>query len=272
MVNGQEKFEVYVDGKLAERTQLLPLSFRGHAHFTATQVRNWSVKGLDFHLARLDEASKLLFGMGIDFEQLSEQLSDTSKFAPRDCSLSITIYSSDGEFTRQGQNARLKTLIRHSPPSDGPKGPFSLKLFRHERHLANIKHVGEIAKTHYMREANDIGFDDALFFSNDGLISEGSIWNVVFWDGQSLVFPKANMLEGTMMQIIKRQAHVQSIEVIERPIIVEDVGEFKCVALMNSWTPCLRVSSIDDVKYGSSEELSYLLTGLYEAEPYVTLI
>src|SRR3546814_7565563 len=54
--------------------------------------------------------------------------------------------------------------------------------FVHERALPHIKHVGTFAQFHLARQARGRGFDDVLFVGSDGRVSEGTVWNVGFWD------------------------------------------------------------------------------------------
>ena len=46
--------------------QLRALALNGYGHFTAMQVRGGRVRGLDLHLARLDQATDELFGISLD--------------------------------------------------------------------------------------------------------------------------------------------------------------------------------------------------------------
>ncbi|MFM9433403.1 branched-subunit amino acid aminotransferase/4-amino-4-deoxychorismate lyase [Janthinobacterium sp. CG_23.3] len=71
--------------------------------------------------------------------------------------------------------------------------------------LPAVKHVGEVAKTYYLRQAVERGFDAAAFLDRRGRLSEGSIWNMTFWDGEAVVWPIADMLAGTAMGIVRRQ-------------------------------------------------------------------
>lgn len=54
-----------LNGTTAAPDALAALAFAGHAHFTAMQVRDGRVRGLDLHLARLREASNALFGQAL---------------------------------------------------------------------------------------------------------------------------------------------------------------------------------------------------------------
>ena len=71
--------------------------------------------------------------------------------------------------------------------------------------LPEVKHVGEVAKTYLLREAASQGHDDAAFVDRHGRLSEATIWNLAFWDGESVVWPRAAMLGGTTMGIVRRQ-------------------------------------------------------------------
>ena len=64
--------------------------------------------------------------------------------------------------------------------------------------------MGEVAKTYLLREAASQGHDDAAFVDRRGRLSEATIWNLAFWDGESW-WPRAAMLGGTMMGIVRRQ-------------------------------------------------------------------
>jgi hypothetical protein len=52
-VEEESPYVIQRNGKTATREALAPLAFAGHAHFTAMQVRDGRVRGLDLHLARL---------------------------------------------------------------------------------------------------------------------------------------------------------------------------------------------------------------------------
>ncbi len=58
-------YVVQVNDRAATIEELSPLAFAGHAHMTAMQIHNGQIRGLDLHLARLQEASLALFGKAI---------------------------------------------------------------------------------------------------------------------------------------------------------------------------------------------------------------
>ncbi|MFD2623150.1 aminotransferase class IV [Streptomyces chumphonensis] len=69
----------------------------------------------------------------------------------------------------------------------------------HERHPPAVEHLGEVAKTYYLRQAAAQGRDDAAFVDGRGRLGEATICNLAFWDGTSVVWPRAPKLDGTTM-------------------------------------------------------------------------
>uniref|UniRef100_UPI0018ED4457 aminotransferase class IV n=1 Tax=Delftia sp. ASV31 TaxID=2795113 RepID=UPI0018ED4457 len=187
-------FTSLIDGRPATAAELAALAFAGHAHFTAMQVRGGRLRGLDLHLQRLRQASLELYGQALSDDHVQAQLRAALADGPQDVSLTATVYSPAGEFT--AADARPRMLVRSSAPASGPAGPLSLALFEHERMLPHLKHVGEVAKTHLLRRAVAQGFDDAAFADRHGRIGEATIWNLAFWDGDAVVWPRAQVLPG----------------------------------------------------------------------------
>ncbi len=183
MLNTKREHPVFLNGQEVIKQDISNLAFSGFAHFTAIQVRNKKIKGLDLHLDRLKKASLLLYGQALTDTLICSYIRLNIESGLKDQSLNITIFSPKGEFTAESMNITPSILIRSSEPSDGPKGPLKLEIIEHERPLPEIKHVGEIGKTYYLHQAIRNGFDDAVFMNKNGYLSEGSIWNVVFGDG-----------------------------------------------------------------------------------------
>lgn len=271
MNTASNEFVAQLNGRTATAADLAPLAFAGFAHFTAMQVRGGRVRGLDLHLQRLRTASEELFGRAIPDDRLLAHLRTALQSGPSDVSLTATMYSRAGEFTSTGGGSEPDVLIRTAPASSGPKGPLSLAVFEHERMLPTIKHVGEIAKTYLMRKAVEQGFDDAAFADRRGRLSEASIWNLAFWDGESVIWPEAAMLTGTTMGIVRRQLHALGIPQRTREISLKDVPQLRGAVVMNSWTPGVPVRQIGSVEMPEATKFVALLHRAHEAEPLVGL-
>jgi branched-subunit amino acid aminotransferase/4-amino-4-deoxychorismate lyase len=263
-------YVVQLNDRAATVEELSPLAFSGYAHFTAMQVRSRKIRGLDLHLARLRDASREMFGKTISDEQLRSYLKKALHSSPDDISMTATIYSPIGEFTAREDDSIPQVLIRTGPASNGPTGPLTLKTFEHERVLPTLKHVGEIAKTHFLRQATSRGFDDAIFQDSRGRLSEGSIWNLAFWDGDTVVWPQAPMLMGTTMSIVRRQLKRMGIPQREQEITEKSLLQLSGAVVMNSWTPGVPVHKINSVSLNKAPFFLELLHKAFLAEPLIS--
>ncbi|MFB7501004.1 aminotransferase class IV family protein [Streptomyces sp. NPDC056161] len=266
-----QEFLVRHNGETPTAQTLVPLAFMGYAHFTAMQVRGGRVRGFDLHLARLRHGSLELFGRATPDDRVRSQLRDALRDAPADLSLTVTLHNPAGEFTPTDPGTFPDVLIRTAPPADGPKGPLALSAVRHERFLPSVKHVGEPAKTFFLRQAVAQGFDDAAFLDHRGRLSEASIWNLAFWDGSGVVWPSAEMLHGVTMGIVRRQLERLDVPQREADITLADLPSLAGGAVLNSWTPGVAVHRIGQVPLPQAPALLDLLHRAYEAEPLSTV-
>lgn len=166
-----------------------------------------------------------------------------------------------------GPDARPRVLVRTGPPANGPAGPLALATVSHERLVPSIKHVGEAAKTYYLRQAAEDGYDDVAFVDRQGRLSEASIWNLAFWDGEAVVWPEAEMLVGTTMGIVQRQLARMGVPQRTRPIAPADVAGLQGAAVMNSWTPGIAVSRVAGIALPPADAFIERLHRAYQAEP-----
>ncbi|HEY1174997.1 MAG TPA: aminotransferase class IV family protein [Phytomonospora sp.] len=259
-------YAAQLDGRDASADELAPLAFAGYAHFTAVQVRDGRVRGLDLHLARLRAASLKMFGKALPDERVRELLRAALAAGPADVSLTATMFTRSGEFTAAGA-VEPSVLVRTGEPSTGPEGPLALSTVAFERVLPEMKHVGEIAKTYFLRQAVAEGFDDAAFVDREGRLSEATIWNLAFWDGEGVVWPEASVLTGTTMGIVGRRLAELGVPQRTREIRPADLPSLSGAVVMNSWTPGVPVHRIGAVDIPAAPSFVDLLHRAYEAEP-----
>ncbi|MFI7893972.1 aminotransferase class IV family protein [Streptomyces sp. CACIS-1.16CA] len=258
-------YTAHLDGRPATTEDLAPLAFSGHAHFTAAQIRDGRIRGLDLHLERLRSASVELFGRALPEDVVRGHLRAALQDGPADMSLTATVFSTAGEFAAPDGDPTL--LVRTGPPSSGPDGPLALAAVEHERFLPHIKHVGEVAKTHLLRQAVADGFDDAAFLDREGRFSEATIWNLVFWDGEAVVWPEARILTGTTLGIVRRQLEALGIGQRVAPVTPADLPALAGAAVMNSWTPGIPVHRIGSTELPAAPHFLRTLHRAYTAEP-----
>ncbi|MEV2265397.1 aminotransferase class IV family protein [Nonomuraea africana] len=260
-------FVVQRNGHAAGAEELAPLAFAGYAHFTAMQVRGGRVRGLDLHLERLRSASIELFGQALPDDRVRTFLRTAIQVGPADLSLTATVYSPAGEFTVAGADVEPELLVRTGPAASGPQGPLALAAVEYERVLPAVKHVGEVAKTYFLRQAVGQGFDDAAFVDRQGRLSEGSIWNLAFWDGAAVVWPEAEMLGGTTMAIVHRQLDRLGVPQRVQEVTLTDLPALAGAVVMNSWTPGVAVHRIGTESLPEEPSFVQLLHRAYQDEP-----
>ncbi|RUL95091.1 aminotransferase class IV family protein [Verrucosispora sp. FIM060022] len=257
----------HLNGKPATAADLAPLAFAGYAHFTAMQVRDRAVRGLDLHLERLRRASEVLFGQHLSTSRVREYLRLAVDEGGPDASVACFVTSRPGEFMVDDTDPALDVLIKLTDPAQPPTGPMALDVVSHQRHLAGIKHVGEVAKTWYLRQARARGVDDAVFEGGTGRLSEATIWNLAFWDGETVIWPQADLLPGVTMQILTRQLAHLGVAQQTRDIRRADLTENLACVLMNSWTPAIAVSHLGDRQLADGTTFAHLLHEAYRNEP-----
>lgn len=256
----------HFNGQSATAEDLAPLAFAGFAHFTAMQVRDGAVRGLDLHLQRLRLASEEMFGRHLSEPAMRTYLRNAVEAGGPHASLTCFTTCRPGEFMTAGPELQLDVLIKVTDPASPPPGPVALDVVRHERHLPRVKHVGEVAKTLYLRQARTRGFDDAAFEDDAGRLSEATIWNLSFWDGESVIWPKADVLSGVTMQILSRQLAAHGIPQHTREVRRADLDETMAAVVMNSWTPAIPVSRIGGQQLSKDKAFTRLLHDVYRAE------
>ncbi|MGJ0184978.1 aminotransferase class IV [Corynebacterium glyciniphilum] len=263
----------HLNGIPATAADLTPLAFAGYAHFTAMQMRGHAVRGLDLHLRRLRRASDALFGQHLPDDQIIHLLRTAVEDSGRaDASLTCFVTSRPGEFAPASEAPDLDLLVKVTAPAQPPVGPLSLDVVRHERHLPDIKHVGEVGKTLFLRQANAQGFDDAAFVDHSGRLSEAPIWNLAFWDGDTVVWPEAAILPGMTMQILRRRLEAMGVPQQTRPVRLTDVEGRLSAVVMNSWSPGIPVSRLGEVPLDVDSGFTEILEEAYADEAQHALV
>lgn len=218
-----------VNGVPAALDDLVPLAFAGYGHYTSMQMRGGRVRGLRFHLERLRAASLELFGVAVPDAVIRGYVRATTT---GDASLMVHVFGPES------------VLVRAGDPEEPSLSPVRVRTARFGRYLPHLKNPATMGAIHLRRQAQADGYDDVLFVGEDGLVAEGSTWNVVFLDadGATTVFPVAPMLVGTSMQLIRAGL---AGGWVDRPVPV--LPGVRGAALTNSINPARPIAAIDDI-------------------------
>ena len=257
---------IEINGHAAGVADLAGLSQLNYGHFTTMQVRMRAARGFDLHLDRLACATRELFGVPLDREQVREWIRRVLDDVP--VSLRVTVFSRTFDRARPEQPVVPDVLVATSAARDPMAGPLRVCSVVHERVLPHIKHVGTFDLFHHRRAARLAGHDDVLFTTAAGAIAEGSIWNIGFWDGQSIVWPGAPALHGITWQLLERGLAAHGVPALRRELHLSDLGGMRSAFAMNSAAASVPIAGIDRREFVVDAELTHLLDACYGSQPW----
>src|SRR6266567_6744816 len=82
-----------LDGRPITVDELVVPVLTGYGHFTAMQVREHRTRGIEFHVARLDAATKELFGVGLDGDRVRGHIRHALGNGTPDASVRVNVFS-----------------------------------------------------------------------------------------------------------------------------------------------------------------------------------
>ena len=217
---------VEMDGQTATLEQIWTLDLSSSGHFTAMQVRGRGTLGMDFHLARLDGATRELFGVGLDGDRVRACLRHALADDTADASVRVNVFRAGAD--------DVSVMVSVRPPASAPADPQGMQTVEYQRPLAHIKHASGFGQSYYGGLAQANGFDEALFLGPGGVICEGSITNIGFIDGDAIVWPDAPALRGVMMQVLQRELDRTGAAWRYEAVHVADLASFAGAFVTNS--------------------------------------
>lgn len=236
--------ELQIDGRPATQDDLAHQALVNYGAFTSFRVEGGGVRGLDGHLARLEAEAVELFGEAVGEAWLRELM--RSALAGRaDAWLRVSLFAPEISNREPHWVGRPRVMVGvfDSPPPLA--GGVRVQSQVYEREAPHLKHVAAFGLLRARRAARQAGFDDALFVDRDGRISEGTLWNIGFIEGEVVVWPQARMLAGKGQALIR--AGLDQMGVTQRceEVRLSDLGRFDGAFLCNSATPAAQIASID---------------------------
>lgn len=242
---------IEIDGEPPTIERLAAGSLANYGHFTAMQVRDRRVKGLDLHLRRLDQGTRELYGTGLDGDRVRALVSHALADDVRDAAVRVVVFGIGVP----------SVLVAVRPPATPPATPRRLMSVDYTRPLPHVKHLGGFGQIHHGNRAEQAGYDDALLTA-DGVVVEGAIANIGFLDdGDDLVWAQADWLHGVTMQLLERELPSRR-EVVR----LADVARYRGAFLTNS-IGVVGVSRIDDVGFDVDTSALARVQAAYDAIP-----
>lgn len=249
-----EHERIEIDGAPPSAEQLRVVALDSYGHFTAMQVRNGGVRGIDRHLVRLTAANREMFGTALDpatvLDHIRHALGDD-----REASVRVYVREADG---------RPLIMVTVRPPGGMPAGPWKLRSVPYQRTLAHLKHLSDFGQRYYQRLAHASGYDEALLAGPDGIISEGSITNIGCFDGAGVIWPAAPALDGITMQLLEPALAARGLPSRRAHVRLADLASFAAVFVTNA-RGIAPVGQVDDKSLRVDDVLMRTLTEAYDA-------
>jgi branched-subunit amino acid aminotransferase/4-amino-4-deoxychorismate lyase len=239
-----------------------------YGHFSVMRAEDGGVRGLDLHLDRLQAATRELFGSELDRDRLRYYLRHVLNGAAGAWSIRIHVFARALDREHMDRAVGVDVLVGAGPAPAPTAQPLRVKSFVYARELPSIKHVGTFGLFHHRRLARLAGFDDALFVDAHGRISEGSIWNIGFVDGDgAVVWPLAPQLDGVGMRLIDAGLASQGMRSRARPVRLDELSAFRVAFFSNASVPVRAIAAIDDCRFDADAEIEQRLAAAYSSNP-----
>jgi branched-subunit amino acid aminotransferase/4-amino-4-deoxychorismate lyase len=260
-----------VNGHVPDLAETQRLALGNYGHFTSMQVRNHAVRGLALHFARLADGNEEFFGWSMDVEDehrlrslILHALGDTA-----DASVRVGFVPARDP---AGVAVQPDVVVSVSAPApDTPRPPLQVTVDHYRRDWPDQKHAATMGLTYAIRRARLAGFDDALFVGDDNLVSEGTVWNVAFLDGDRIVWPRAPMLKGVTMVLLQVALTMRGTPWETRPVDAATLGAFDGAAATNSVCPAQPIAAIGAHRFPASDKLTGLLADAWHSVPFDAL-
>jgi branched-subunit amino acid aminotransferase/4-amino-4-deoxychorismate lyase len=217
---------IEIDGADPTPQQLAAAALDDYGHFTTMQVRSRRARGLSLHLARLTAAHSEMFGQPLDPDLVLHHI--------RHAMAAQDVADATVRVLMRHLDDRPSIMITIRPPGTIPGAPWRLRSVPYQRPAAHLKHLGDFGQAYFQRLVQRDGFDEALLTGPGGVIAEGSVTNVGFFDGTTITWPDAPVLAGITMQLLQQRLGDFGLEFQSAPVHLADVPSFEAVFVTNA--------------------------------------
>lgn len=261
-----------VNGAPAEPEDLLHLALVNYGAFTSMQAEQgadgvWGVRGLDLHMARLSHWGRDLFGQSPDLVEVRGWIRQALKERAGAASVRVNLFSRAISVRDPSANGAPDVMVMAGPAAAGTAGPLRLGVSRHERQAPHLKHVATFDLIRERREALAGGYDDVLFADENARVTEGSIWNIGFLKGDTVIWPQGPMLAGTGQALVQRGLEAVDVATEQRWVSLPELPDFDAAFITNSAMPVAGVSAIGPVRYAERPDVVRLMENAWRSNP-----
>jgi len=257
---------VLIDGRPATPDDLAYQAMVNYGAYTSFRVEQGGVRGLDLHLERLEASSVELFGEPVGEARLRDLMRLAVERRP-DAWVRVSLFSPELGPRSPDWRGVPRVMTAVFPPPPPLAASVRLTVQTYAREAPQVKHVATFGLIRARRAARAAGFDDALFADADGRISEGSLWNIGFVSGDTVVWPQAPMLAGVAQALVERGMASAGLATTTEPVTVADLARFDAAFICNSATPACAVTAIGDQAFDTPPGLIERLDAAWASNP-----
>jgi len=174
------------------------------------KIANRKFENIFFHNERMNNSRKKLFGA-------------TDNLKIEDI-VQVPFYVTDGIYKLRIVYSSEIEKIEFLPYKI--KNINKLKLIRDDYLEYNFKFADRKALTNHLQNANDA---DEIIIIKNGLVTDTSYSNLIFFEGKKWVTPSSYLLNGT-----KRQLLLSTGKIREGVIKEEDIKKYICLKMINA--------------------------------------
>ena len=164
-----------VNGRPATAGQLRALALTNYGVFTTFLVEPAGVRGYRFHLRRLVDDTRAVFGVRLDEGRVDHDVRPFLADLARPVTVRVTAFSAALDLAAPDRVDEVDLLVTARPAGAGPVRPLRLGSVPFVRGPAGVKHTGLFGQLHARRQARLAGHDDALV----GLNSRAQVYPVI---------------------------------------------------------------------------------------------
>lgn len=242
-------------------------------HFTTMQLRGGQVQGRDWHLMRLVLASRELYGgdpgKGEILRRMREALLPAGSWNG-DCTLRVRVLPPHSGYRSSAmpghRDTRLRIEVELEPPRDPPASPLRVGSHPGLRVFPRVKHLATAFQSGARAQAQAAGFDDALFVDAEGLVSEGTFWNIAFRDEAGIVWPEAPMLDGVTQRLLQNALQDAGVPQRRTAVRLAELPAMRAAFALNS-RGVQDIAAVDGCLFPGDGHMSARLRELLAAVP-----
>lgn len=238
-----------LDGRPVMLTELGALALQNFGHFTSFRIENLHVRGLSLHLDRLVHDCRVLFDAELDPQRVRRLLRQALRPEAGPVVARVTVFDPGLDLGHPGRRGEPHILISTRQAAGGSLSPLRLGSVSYRRELPRVKHVGLFGAIHHRRAAQLAGYDDAIFVDSGSWLSEGPTWNVGFFDGTQLIWPRADVLTGVTMRLLTAAAGRLGISSTWKELGIPEVTELGCAFATNAAIGVRPIRSLDHLEF-----------------------